>query len=483
MSTELAPAPAPPAAPAAAAAPRQLTVAPGRALAPIARRDFGSALPPFPPHALLDAPAPRTRWPALFGLVVFLVFVVGFGVWSAMAPLAEAAIAPGVIKVEGNRRTVQHLEGGIVREILVRDGSKVEAGQVLMRLDDTQSDTTAEAQRAQRWALMAQDARLVAEMGKPGDPIEFPPELLNNAHPRARDAVRGQRDVHEARTASLNSQLQVLRARIEQQQAAIRGAQGQMAATRSQLALIRQEERMRQGLVSQGLARLPDLLALQRAMAGLEGTLQDLTGQIDRASATIGEAERQIQQVLDQRIQEVSTELREVRGKLADAEERLRAATDVQTRRDILAPEAGTVVNLRLFTLGAVVKPGDTVLELVPDQDRLVAEVNVQPSDIDVVFPGLKSEVRLPAFKQRLVPFLHGQVTWVAADVTTNEQTRQQYYRAYILIDREQLDSLPNVFLTPGMPVEAHVQIGERSFFQYMTQPIRDSFARAFREQ
>ena len=452
-------------------------------MAPIARRDFGAALPPFPPHALLDAPAPRTRWPTLFGLTVFLVFVVGFGAWSAVAPLAEAAIAPGVIKVEGNRRTVQHLEGGIVREILVRDGSKVEAGQVLVRLDDVQSDTTTEAQRAQRWALMAQDARLVAEMGKPGDPIEFPPELLNSAHPRARDAVRGQREVYEARTASLNSQLRVLRARIDQQQAAIRGAQGQMVATHNQLALIRQEEAMRRGLVAQGLARLPDLLALQRAMAGLEGTMQELTGQVDRANATIAEAERQIQQALDQRIQEVSTELREVRSKLADAEERLRAATDVQTRRDIVAPESGTVVNLRLFTLGAVVKPGDAVLELVPDQDRLVAEVNIQPSDIDVVFPGLKSEIRLPAFKQRLVPFLHGEVTWVAADVTTNEQTRQQYYRAYILIDREQLDALPNVFLTPGMPVEAHVQIGERSFFRYMTQPIRDSFARAFREQ
>jgi HlyD family type I secretion membrane fusion protein len=281
----------------------------------------------------------------------------------------------------------------------------------------------------------------------------------------------------------LNSQLQVLRARIEQQQAAIRGAQGQMVATRNQLALIRQEEQMRRGLVAQGLARLPDLLALQRAMAGLEGTIQELTGQIDRANATIAEAERQIQQVLDQRIQEVSTELREVRGKLAEVEERLRASTDVQTRREILAPESGTVVNLRLFTLGAVVKPGDTLMDLVPDQDRLVAEVNIQPSDIDVVYPGLKSEVRLPAFKQRLVPFLHGEVTWVAADVTTNEQTRQQYYRSYILIDREQIQNLPNVFLTPGMPVEAHIQIGERSFFQYLTQPIRDSFARAFREQ
>jgi HlyD family secretion protein len=482
MSTDLATTPAA----GAEGAGRQLAVAPGRSLAvPLARRDRGTGLPPFPPNALLDAPAPRTRWPVLFGLVVFLVFVVGFGVWSVLAPLAEAAIAPGVIKVEGNRRTVQHLEGGIVREILVRDGDKVQAGQVLMRLDDIQSDSTTEAQRAQRWALMAQDARLVAELagGTGAVPIEFPPELLNSSHPRARDVVRGQREVYEARMASLNSQLQVLRARIEQQHATIRGAQGQMTATRNQLALIRQEEQMRRGLVAQGLARLPDLLALQRAMAGLEGTMQELNGQIDRANATIAETERQIRQVLDQRIQEVSTELREVRGKLAEVEERLRAATDVQTRRDIVAPESGTVVNLRLFTIGAVVRPGDALLDIVPDHDRLVAEVNIQPSDIDVVFPGLQSEIRLPAFKQRLVPFLHGKVTWVAADVTTNEQTRQQYYRAYILIDREQLERLPNVFLTPGMPVEAHVQIGERSFFQYMTQPIRDSFARAFREQ
>ena len=153
------------------------------------------------------------------------------------------------------------------------------------------------------------------------------------------------------------------------------------------------------------------------------------------------------------------------------------------TRREIVAPEAGTVVNLKVFTLGAVVKPGDPVIDLVPDHDRLVAEVNVQPNDIDVVYPGLHAEIRLPAFKQRLVPYLHGLVTWVAADVTANEQTRQQYYRAYILIDQDQLANLPNVFLTPGMPVEAHVQIGQRSFFRYITQPIRDSFHRAFQEQ
>src|SRR3954454_12667425 len=240
---------------------------------------------------------------------------------------------------------------------------------------------------------------------------------------------------------------------------------------------------MRRGLVSQGLARLPDLLALQRSMAGLEGTIQDLNGQIDRATGAIAEAQRQIEQVVDQHMQDVSGELRDVRGKLAETEEKLRAAADVAIRREIVASESGTIVNLRVFTMGAVVKPGDAVMDLMPDHDRLVAEVNVQPNDIDVVYPGLRAEVRLPAFKQRLVPFLHGEVTWVAADVSSNEQTHQQYYRAHILIDPEQLAHLPNVVLTSGMPVESHVQTSQRTFWRYITQPLRDSFGRAFREQ
>lgn len=453
-----------------------------RALAPLRRQELGSVLPPYPPNALLDAPRPRTRAPLLFGMTIFLVFVVGFGAWAGLAPLAEASVAPGVVKVEGSRRVIQHLEGGIVREIMVRDGAKVTVGQVLMRLEDVQSDAGLETQRAQRWALLAQDARLTAEAERKRE-ITFPAVLLASDSPRAADAVTGQRALFEARSASLASQVQVLQARIEQQQATIAGASGQLIATRRQLELIRQEEQMRRGLVQQGLARLPDLLALQRSMAGLEGSIQDLTSQVERANGAIVEARQSIQQTIDQRLQEISTDLRDVRGKLAETEERLRAANDAFTRRDIVAPEAGTIVNLRIFTLGAVIKPGDPLMDLVPEQDRLVAEVNVQPYDIDVVYPGLQSEVRLPAFKQRLVPYLHGHVTWVAADVTTNDQTRQQYYRAYILIDRDQLARLPDVFLTPGMPVEAHIQIGQRTFFRYMTQPIRDSFNRAFREQ
>lgn len=461
---------------------KAVVVSPPRVMAPLRRHELGSSLPPYPSHALLDAAAPRTRIPMVAGMLIFLIFIVGFGAWAGLAPLAEASIAPGVIKVEGSRRVIQHLEGGIVRDIPVRDGAKVTAGQVLMRLSDVQADSGLETQRAQRWALLAQDARLSAEIAGARD-LVFPADLRASELPRAADAVAGQRALFEVRTASLRSQLQVLEARIDQQNATISGARGQLIATRRQLDLIRQEEAMRRGLVQQGLARLPDLLALQRSMAGLEGSIQELSGQVERANGAITEARQQSQQTIDQRRQEVSAELREVRGKLAETEERLRAATDSMTRREILAPEAGTIVNLRIFTLGAVVKPGDPVMDLVPEQDRLVAEVNVQPTDIDVVYPGLTAEIRLPAFKQRLVPYLHGQVTWVAADVTTNDQTRQQYYRSYILIDREQLARLPQIFLTPGMPVEAHVQIGQRTFFRYMTQPIRDSFNRAFREQ
>jgi HlyD family secretion protein len=457
-------------------------VAATRSLAPLRRRDGDPGLPPIAPNPLLDAPAPRTRGPALFGSIIFLVFIVGFGAWSALAPLAEAAIAPGTIKVEGTRRTIQHLEGGIIREILVRDGTQVKAGDPLIRLDDIQADSALEATRAQRWALLAQDARLTAERNR-ADSIVFPPELLASADPRAQDAITLHRTLFEARRTSIGTQVEVLRTRAEQQRAIIASNEGQLIAARRQLELIRQEEQAKRTLMNQGLARLADVLALQRGIAQIEGTIQAEIGEIERARSGVQEAETQMRQVVDQRMQEISTEQNEVRAKLADAEEKLRAAADVRIRREIQAPEAGTVVNLRVFTVGGVIRPGDPLMDLIPVQDRMVAEVNVQPLDIDVVVPGLQAEVRLPAFKQRLVPYLHGHVTWVAADVTLQEQTQQQFYRAHIVIDRDQLEKLPGVFLSPGMPVEAHIQVGERSFWKYLTQPIRDSFHRAFREQ
>ena len=438
-----------------------------------------AAVPPPPP---LAAPRPGTRGPILVGLAAMVLFFGAFAAWSILAPLSEAAIAPGMIKVEGQRRTIQHLEGGILREIMVRDGDRVQAGQVLARLDDIQAGATTETLRSQRWSLAAQAARLEAELAR-APQVTFPADVLAADNPRARDVIDGQRALFEARQTALASQVQVQQARIEQQHAIIASARGQQRAQEAQLALIRREEELTETLVRQGLQRLPTLLALQRSAAALVGQGADLAGQVERAEAAITEARNTIRQIEDTRQQEAATELREVRTRLAEAEERLRAAVDVSARREILAPEDGTVLNLRYFTVGGVVRAGEPVMDLVPTNDRLIAEVNVQPFDIDVVHPGLQAEVRLPAFRQRLVPYLHGRVTFVASDVTTDERSQRSYFRAHILIDRDQLAQLPHVQLVPGMPVEAMIQIGERSFLRYITQPIRDSFARAFREQ
>ncbi|CAH0269238.1 HlyD family type I secretion periplasmic adaptor subunit [Roseomonas sp. CECT 9278] len=434
------------------------------------------------PEVPVPAARPRTRGTVLFGFAAIGMFFGAFAAWSALAPLSEAAIAPGMIKVEGTRRTIQHLEGGIVREILVRDGERVHAGQVLVRLDDIRAGADFETLRSQRWSFMAQDARLTAELAG-ADTITFPPALLDAAEPRAQDAIMGQRAVFEARRASLMAQVSVQEARIGQQDAITAGATGQLRAQRQQLELIRREEEMTRSLVQQGLQRLPTLLALQRTAAALEGQGDDLQGQLDRATQVVAEARNTIGAIIGQRRQEVAAEQRELRTRLAEVEERLRAAQDIAVRRDIVAPEDGTILNLRLFNVGAVVRPGDPVMDLLPAQDRLVAEVNIQPNDIDIVHVGLQAEVRLPGFKQRLVPYLHGHVTFVAQDVTVDERTRMTYYRAHVLIDQDQLARLDGVNLVPGMPVEAMIIIGERSFLRYITQPVRDSFTRAFREQ
>jgi HlyD family secretion protein len=445
----------------------------------------GALVPAGMPGAVVAGglgPRPRTRGLVLFGLTAITIFVGGFVAWSVMAPLSEAAIAPGQIKVEGQRRTIQHLEGGIVREILARDGDVVHRGQPLLRLDDVQSGSTLESLRGQYWAYLAQVARLNAELGR-AETIAYPEVLRTAEGARAAEAMTNQQTLFEARRAALVAQIQVQQARIDQQQAVINGAEGQIRASTIQLGLIRREEEITRGLVQQGLQRLPQLLALQRNAAALEGTGIDLRGQIERARAGIAEARNTMRQIEDTRLQDAGTEMRDLAPRLADVEERMRAAEDVSSRREILAPEDGTIMGSRFFTIGAVVRAGDPVMELVPAQDRLVAEVNVAPSDIDVVHVGLLAEVRLPAFKQRLVPYLHGHVIFVANDVTYDERSRTSYYRAQISIDRAQLDRLENVTLVPGMPVETMVQTGSRSFLRYMIQPILDSFHRAFREQ
>ncbi len=450
------------------------------ALAPV------SAFSPFA-GAGVHAPTrkPPTRTAMWIGTGALVVFFGGFLAWATLAPLAEAAIAPGVIKAEGSRRSIQHLEGGIVREILVRDGDRVTAGQVLMRLDDTQSGSTTESARAARWSLLAQDARLSAEI-RGQDSITFPQELLTaaNTDPRAADAVQGQKVLFESRLTNLRSQSAILQTRIDQAQHQIHSGQAQIESLTRQVALIRDEMQSVNELLRLGLERRPRLLALQRTEASLVGNRSDAEAQNARAEAQAAEARGQVQQLGFQRIQESSLEIRDVRAKLIETEERLRAVTDISHRREIVAPEDGTILNAKFFTVGAVLRPGDTVFDLTPARDRLIAEVNVQPHDIDIVHLGQNAEARLPAFKQRLVSEILGEVIFVAPDITIDDRTRQSYYRVQVRLSEQELARLPaGLHLVSGMPVEVHINAGHRTFMQYLLQPLIDSFSRAFKEQ
>lgn len=427
-------------------------------------------------------PLPGTARPLAIGMVAILVFTGTFTLWSSLAPLAEAAIAAGEIRAEGQRRTIQHLEGGIVQEILARDGDRVRAGQVLLRLDDVQAGAQTESLRSQRFALLAQEARLATEAaGLPA--IAFPAELLTANDARAEEAMAGQRALFAARTAAFVGQMAALSARRDQQLATLAAIGGQADSQIRQLDLIRQEAESVRGLVAQGLERMPRLLGLQRQLAALEGSGAELEGQAARSRAVVTELDSERARIEQTRQAEIATERREVATRLSDVTERLRAASDVSLRREVLAPEDGTILHSRVFNRGAVLRPGEPAMDLVPAADRLLVEVQLPTTDIDRVHTGMIAEIRLPAYRQRSAPYIEGEVVEVAADATHDERRGVAFYRVRIAIPEEQVARLPGGPLRPGMPAEALIRTGERSLARYMIEPLLDSFHRAFRER
>ncbi|MCW2248793.1 HlyD family type I secretion membrane fusion protein [Azospirillum fermentarium] len=429
-------------------------------------------LPPRPPAARLIAA----------GALAAALGFGGFGGWAALAPLASAAIAPGTVTVDGNRKTVQHLDGGIVAEILVREGDRVAAGQPLMRLDDLETRSTIALLDGQVWALAAQEARLAAERDG-ADAVAFPDDLTARAGDRAvAEILAGQRRIFASRRTSLEGRAEVIRQRIAQQQAQIAALEAQRAAGRGQLALIAEEIAGVEAMVRQGLERKPRLLALQRQRVDLEGQQGDLANRIAQAREAIAQAELEILGLRDDRQSEIATELRDVQVRLAESREKRSAAAVRQGRRDVAAPVAGVVMKLRHFAPGAVVAPGGDILDLVPQDDPLVIDARVSPTDIDVVRAGLPAKVVLSAFKSRTTPQLAGSVTRVSADALTDDRTGAPYYLARVEVDAGELAALDGVRLQPGMPAEALILTGERTLLRYLLQPIEDSFRRAFRE-
>lgn len=432
-------------------------------------------------ESLPATPALRVARPLLLALGASLLFFGGFGAWSVLAPLQSAAIAPGVVVVDTNRKAVQHLEGGVVERLLVQEGDTVAQGQLLLRLDQVQVRATVERLRGQLHGALALQARLRAERDELAE-IEFAPELAGQAgDPAVIDAIRSELRIFEARREQVESQTRILRQRNAQVAEEIRGINDEIKAQDRQLRLIREEQIGVEALVDKGLERKPRLLALQRQSADIEGQRAQNVARIARGQQAIGENDMRVLDLKAQVLSEAAQKLRDEEARILDTRERLRGAEDILQRTEIRAPAAGRVQGLRVFTVGGVVPPRETLMEIVPADEKLVVEAQMSPGDIDLVHPGLPVELRFTSFNQRNTPAIDGRVLNVSADRMSDQRTGASFYQLRIAVDG--IGALPeSLRLYPGMPVEAMVRTGSQTMFAYLSRPILDSMNRALRE-
>jgi HlyD family secretion protein len=419
--------------------------------------------------------------PARIGFYIINIFVFGFLAWGSLVPLAGGAVAPGIISPEGSKKTVQHLEGGIIHELHVRDGDIVKAGEPLLVLRNVQPKATFDMLRSQHLTLLARQARLDAERAG-ADSIAFPPELRTDAG-ELEPVALSQRQVFETRRASHTAKKAVLRQRLQQLAEQIKGHEAQVTSTTEQLKLIREEVESKDALLNQGLIPKPEALRLKRAEAEILGRQGEALAEIARANQQMGETNLQLLALDAERADQFAAEAEKVRLELAEVLEKLRASEDVLERTEVAAPIGGTVVNLRFKTVGGVVQRGEPILEIVPDNDTLLIEANISPMDIDIVRSGLPARIRFSAYSSYHAPPIAGVVRSVSADRIVDQNSRQPFYLAKVEVNREELQRLaPSIALVPGMPAEVMIVTDERTMVQYLLEPFRGALRRSFSE-
>lgn len=425
--------------------------------------------------------ARMTRGPRLLGFGALLLLTAGFGGWSVMAPLAGAAIAPGVVSPDGHRKTIQHLEGGIIRGIHVQEGDAVLAGTILVTLEDIQARARYEEIRERYTHVLAIEARLDAEAIDARE-IDFPPELAALGSGGAERAMAGQEALLRSRRATFEGKERILGQRVKQLEEEITGLHQMIAAQDTQLALLDQEIASVRELYEKGLERLPRLLALQRARADLDGAQAENRAKIARNGQGIGEAEMQLLTMGQQAKEQVDEDLTKVTAELAELRSQLPSREDTLSRTTIQAPISGTVMNVRITTTAGVIKPGEPILDIVPTEAKLIIDAQVKPIDIDVVRPGMAARILLTAYGQRSLPQIHGTLRSISADRLIEDKSGASYFLAKVEVDPSELEPLDGIRLIPGMPAEVMILTGERTLLDYLLRPLFDSITKSFRE-
>lgn len=424
----------------------------------------------------------RRHLAVTLGLAVVLVF--GIGGWATFTHVSAAVIAPGQLVAETDIKKVQHPTGGVVGQLLVREGQKVSAGEVLIRLDETQTRANLDIVLKAMDELAARRARDEAERDG-HKTIQFPDELVSriDTDPTVTRLIDGESRLFASRVAGREGQKAQLRERVDQLRQEISGLTEQASAKDREIVLIGQELKGVRELYAKNLVPLSRVTALERDGARIEGERGQLIASTASARGKIAETELQIFQIDQEMRTEVGKDLAEIRGKWSELREKRVAAEDQLKRIEMRAPQDGYVHQMTVHTIGGLVTPSEPAMLIVPAADQLLVEVRVQPQDIDNVRVGQKANLRFSAFNMRTTPEIDGQVVRVSADVTTDPKTGMSFYTARIRIADDEKGHLKGLRLVPGMPVESYTQIGERSVLSYLMKPLTDQLAKAWRER
>lgn len=420
---------------------------------------------------------------AIYSFIAIGVLIFGLGGWATFTPLSGAVIAGGTVVVESSAKRVQHQEGGIVAEIDARNDDYVEAGHVLLKLDDTALRASLAIVDTQLSESLAIEARLIAETsGK--DEIEFPADLTARAtEPQLAQILSAQTAALSARKEVRLGSIEQLNQQIGQLRSQKEGLALQKTAIEQQLEVVDSEYERLQGLLKDNLVERGRVNDLIRQRAQLEGQLGSAASSLDQTTATIAEREVMIRQVDSEFLSKALDDLQVLRQKIAELTQQKVAGEDRLRRVVLTAPQAGVVHESIVHTVGGVVAPGETLMMIVPTRDQLVIDVQLNPLDVDKVSVGQRVIVRIPGFNSRTTPDLPARVKQIAPDLTRNQQTGVSYFQARVVLDDAAAGMLPaGETLLPGMPAEAYIQTGSHTVMTYLLQPLEEQFRRAMRE-
>jgi len=411
------------------------------------------------------------------------LLVFGLGGWAATTEFVGAVIAQGQIVVDSNVKKVQHPNGGIVGELRVREGNRVKAGDIVVRLDDTQTRANLAIVIKALDELTARQAREEAERDG-ADIIEFSPDLLDRmGDPNVAKPVNGERKQFEVRRQAREGQKSQLRERITQLKEETTGYSAQIASKDKQIEWIQKELVGVNDLWAKGLVQFPRVTALERDKERLEGERGQLVASIAQVKGKMTETELQILQIDQDMRSEVGKDLAEIRGKIAELVEKKVAAEDQLKRVDIRAPQDGIIHQLSAHTVGGVIGQGEVIMLIVPEADVLDVEARIAPQDIDQLRLGQPAILRFVAFNQRTTPELNGAINRISADVSEDQKTGARYYTVRISVPEQEVARLEGLQLVPGMPVESFIQTTPRTVITYLIRPFHDQIARTFREK